>query len=110
MCYREVKCVKHSCGHEAPIEDRRVDCGSNRCRYSSSHAASCTDCSSTCNQWYVDKVRFMVSMTGCVKVTTRTNAGGAHGYAVLLPLSHLVNGLTSYARFILFLLIPIFLS
>ncbi|KAM6501046.1 hypothetical protein JOM56_004060 [Amanita muscaria] len=51
MCYREVKCVKHSCGHEAPIEDRRVDCGSNRCRYSSSHAAPCTDCSSTCNQW-----------------------------------------------------------
>ncbi|KXN81987.1 hypothetical protein AN958_03334 [Leucoagaricus sp. SymC.cos] len=51
MCYREVKCVKHACGHGTPMSDQRVDCGSARCRYSSSHDASCANCTATCVQW-----------------------------------------------------------
>ncbi|EKM75903.1 hypothetical protein AGABI1DRAFT_45720 [Agaricus bisporus var. burnettii JB137-S8] len=51
MCYRDVACVKHSCGHESPVSDKRVDCGSNKCRYSSRHNPACPNCTSTCTQW-----------------------------------------------------------
>ena len=75
MCHREVECIKYICGHETPTEGRRVitmikkdtsnfidsftkvDCGSSRCRYSATHALSCTDCSATCKQWCVYKLR-----------------------------------------------------
>ncbi|KIM38839.1 hypothetical protein M413DRAFT_58199, partial [Hebeloma cylindrosporum] len=53
MCFREIQCIKHACGHEHPQSDRRVDCNSSRCRYSQLHDASCSpkSCSSTCQQW-----------------------------------------------------------
>ncbi|TFK31639.1 hypothetical protein BDQ12DRAFT_618541 [Crucibulum laeve] len=51
MCYREVHCTKHSCGHETPQSERRVDCGSARCRYSEAHDSSCKTCPSSCKQW-----------------------------------------------------------
>ncbi|PFH53504.1 hypothetical protein AMATHDRAFT_137447 [Amanita thiersii Skay4041] len=51
MCYREVQCTRYACGHEVPHSDRRVDCGSGHCRYSSSHATPCSNCASACKQW-----------------------------------------------------------
>ena len=74
MCHREVQCIKYICGHETPTEGRRVnimikkdasnitdsftkvDCGSSWCRYSATHALSCTNCSATCKQWCVYKL------------------------------------------------------
>ncbi|KAF8062508.1 hypothetical protein FPV67DRAFT_275564 [Lyophyllum atratum] len=51
MCYREVHCTRHSCGHETPHGERRMDCGSSRCRYSANHSAHCGTCTKTCKQW-----------------------------------------------------------
>ncbi|KAF8352135.1 hypothetical protein F5887DRAFT_934131 [Amanita rubescens] len=62
MCYREVKCIKHICGHETPTEDRRVDCKSSRCRYSATHTLPCTRCSATCKQW-LRQTRMVVTRT-----------------------------------------------
>ncbi|KAF8963541.1 hypothetical protein BDZ97DRAFT_1602321, partial [Flammula alnicola] len=54
MCFREVHCTRHVCGHDHPQSDSRVDCGSVNCRYSQSHNPRCLpkSCPSTCNQWY----------------------------------------------------------
>ncbi|KAF8148457.1 hypothetical protein B0H34DRAFT_737140 [Crassisporium funariophilum] len=53
MCYREVQCTRHACGHDHPQSDCRVDCGSANCRYSLSHNPACPpkNCSYTCKQW-----------------------------------------------------------
>ncbi|KDR74834.1 hypothetical protein GALMADRAFT_564531 [Galerina marginata CBS 339.88] len=53
MCFREVHCTRHACGHDHPQSDSRVDCGSATCRYSQSHNPSCSPktCSYTCVQW-----------------------------------------------------------
>ncbi|KAF8188045.1 hypothetical protein BJ912DRAFT_851416 [Pholiota molesta] len=53
MCYREVHCTKHACGHEHPQSETRVDCESSDCRYSRVHTAGCPPktCPETCKQW-----------------------------------------------------------
>ncbi|KAH7882869.1 hypothetical protein F5I97DRAFT_143859 [Phlebopus sp. FC_14] len=50
MCYREVQCRRHACGHEEPFGESKIDCQSDRCRYSSAHPRGCATCSSTCIQ------------------------------------------------------------
>ncbi|KAF9036302.1 hypothetical protein BJ165DRAFT_1354706 [Panaeolus papilionaceus] len=53
MCYREVQCTRHVCGHDHPQTDIRVDCRSPACRYSQLHGTSCQPitCGKTCFQW-----------------------------------------------------------
>ncbi|KAF8878803.1 hypothetical protein CPB84DRAFT_1688199 [Gymnopilus junonius] len=55
MCFREVQCTRHACGHDHPQSDSRVDCRSANCRYSQFHNPSCSPatCPQTCNQWCV---------------------------------------------------------
>ncbi|KAG8215935.1 hypothetical protein J3R82DRAFT_7909 [Butyriboletus roseoflavus] len=56
MCYRETQCIEFSCGHQEPYTDSKVDCGSNRCRYSAQHVRPCIGCSTTCLQMFVYRV------------------------------------------------------
>ncbi|KJA18708.1 hypothetical protein HYPSUDRAFT_190707 [Hypholoma sublateritium FD-334 SS-4] len=53
MCYREVRCARHACGHEHPQSDKKIDCGSPACRYSQAHSPACSPktCPQTCKQW-----------------------------------------------------------
>ncbi|TDL20699.1 hypothetical protein BD410DRAFT_790675 [Rickenella mellea] len=54
MCHRLVPYTSFNCGHSEPSsEGNKVDCTSNRCRYSNAHAGpSCGErCSETCTQW-----------------------------------------------------------
>ncbi|KAF9472709.1 hypothetical protein BDN70DRAFT_818258 [Pholiota conissans] len=53
MCYREIHCTKHVCGHAHPQSDRKVDCNAANCRYSASHSPVCSPktCPQTCKQW-----------------------------------------------------------
>ncbi|KAF9008318.1 hypothetical protein BDQ17DRAFT_1237091 [Cyathus striatus] len=51
MCYREVQCTRHCCGHDAPKSEQRMDCGSSNCRYSSKHNPGCQTCPTSCKQW-----------------------------------------------------------
>ncbi|EGO00983.1 hypothetical protein SERLA73DRAFT_50411 [Serpula lacrymans var. lacrymans S7.3] len=51
MCHRQVQCARHQCGHDEPITDGKVDCGSAHCRYSAAHPRNCAGCPSTCQQW-----------------------------------------------------------
>ncbi|KAF8809443.1 hypothetical protein BYT27DRAFT_7162813 [Phlegmacium glaucopus] len=53
MCFREVQCTRHACGHSHPRSNSRVDCKSPNCRYSPSHNPTCPPklCAFTCQQW-----------------------------------------------------------
>ncbi|KAI6165186.1 hypothetical protein EDD17DRAFT_1556419 [Pisolithus thermaeus] len=63
MCYREVYKTRRSCGHEEPTSERRVNCNSPRCRYSSAHPSHCPACHATCAQ-QLESARQMVTGIG----------------------------------------------